>query len=61
MGAEQGLGVYMQASKNAFRTELVFGAILVTTLLTLLMFIGVALLERAAMPWRRPSQSEVEW
>jgi len=61
VGAEQGLGVYMQASKNAFRTELVFGAILVTTLLTLALFVIVALLERAAMPWRRPSQSEVEW
>jgi len=61
VGAEQGLGVYMQASKNAFRTELVFGAILVTTLLTLALFVGVALLERAAMPWRRPSQSEVDW
>jgi len=61
VGAEQGLGVYMQASKNAFRTELVFGAILVTTLLTLALFVGVALLERLAMPWRRPSQSEVDW
>jgi ABC-type nitrate/sulfonate/bicarbonate transport system permease component len=61
VGAEQGLGVYMQASKNAFRTELVFGAILVTTLLTLALFVIVALLERLAMPWRRPSQSEVDW
>lgn len=61
VGAEQGLGVYMQASKNAFRTELVFGAILVTTLLTLALFVIVALLERLATPWRRPSDSEVGW
>jgi ABC-type nitrate/sulfonate/bicarbonate transport system permease component len=61
VGAEQGLGVYMQASKNAFRTELVFGAILVTTLLTLALFIAVTLLERACMPWRRPTQTEVGW
>lgn len=61
VGAEQGLGVYMQASKNAFRTELVFGAILVTTLLTLALFAIVSTLERLAMPWRRPSQSEVNW
>jgi ABC-type nitrate/sulfonate/bicarbonate transport system permease component len=61
VGAEQGLGVYMQASKNAFRTELVFGAIIVTTLLTLILFVIVGLLERVAMPWRRPSQSEVDW
>jgi ABC-type nitrate/sulfonate/bicarbonate transport system permease component len=61
VGAEQGLGVYMQASKNAFRTELVFGAILVTTVLTLALFLAVVLLERLAMPWRRPPQSEVGW
>jgi ABC-type nitrate/sulfonate/bicarbonate transport system permease component len=61
VGAEQGLGVYMQASKNAFRTELVFGAILLTTLLTLVLFLAVVLLERLAMPWRRPPQSEVGW
>jgi len=61
VGAEQGLGVYMQESKNAFRTELVFGAILVTTVLTLALFVIVALLERLAMPWRRPGQSEVDW
>ncbi|HEX7609775.1 MAG TPA: ABC transporter permease [Solirubrobacteraceae bacterium] len=61
VGAEQGLGVYMQASKNAFRTELVFGAILVTTLLTLALFLAVVALERLAMPWRRPPQSEVGW
>jgi ABC-type nitrate/sulfonate/bicarbonate transport system permease component len=61
VGAEQGLGVYMQASKNALRTELVFGAILVTTLLTLALFVTVTLLERLAMPWRRPSQREVDW
>ncbi len=61
VGAEQGLGVYMQASEHALRTELVFGAILLTTLLTLALFVAVALLERVAMPWRRPGQSEVDW
>ena len=30
VGAQQGLGVYMTTSKNAFRTDLVFGAVLVT-------------------------------
>ena len=32
-----------------------------TTLLTLALFIAVALLERACMPWRRPAQTEVGW
>ncbi len=61
VGAQQGLGVYMQAAKNAFRTELVFGAIIATTLLTLALFVIVTVLERLAMPWRRPTQSEVDW
>ena len=54
VGGTQGLGVYMQVSKNNFRTELVFGAIIATTLLTLALFLVVAGLERAALPWRRP-------
>ena len=58
VGAEQGLGVYLTASKNALRTDLVFGATLVTALLTLGLFAVVALLEKAAMPWRRPVSTE---
>ena len=54
VGAQQGLGVYMTTSKNAFRTDLVFGAVIVTALLTLLLFGVIVLLERLAMPWRRP-------
>ena len=49
VGAEQGLGVYMQASEHALRTELVFGAILLTTLLTLILFIVVV---AAGTHWR---------
>lgn len=55
VGAQEGLGVYMTTAKNAFRTDLVFGAILVTALLTLSLFGLVALLERLAMPWRLPA------
>jgi len=61
VGGVQGLGVYMQASKNNFRTELVFGAIIATTLLTLALFLVVAGLERFALPWRRPARSEDGW
>jgi ABC-type nitrate/sulfonate/bicarbonate transport system permease component len=55
VGAQQGLGVYMTTAKNAFRTDLVFGAVVVTSVLTLLLFLVVVLLERLAMPWRRPA------
>jgi ABC-type nitrate/sulfonate/bicarbonate transport system permease component len=61
VGAQQGLGVYMTTTKNAFRTDLVFGAVLVTALLTLILFAIVALAERLALPWRTPAQSDVSW
>jgi ABC-type nitrate/sulfonate/bicarbonate transport system permease component len=61
VGAQQGLGVYMTTSKNAFRTDLVFGAVLVTAALTLLLFGLVVLLERLAMPWRRPAEVAARW
>lgn len=61
VGAEQGLGVYMTGAKNALRTDLVFGAVAVTALLTLALFGLVALAERLAMPWRRPAQVEADW
>jgi ABC-type nitrate/sulfonate/bicarbonate transport system permease component len=61
VGAQQGLGVYMTTSKNAFRTDLVFGAVFVTALLTLALFAIVTLLERLAMPWRRPAEADVRW
>jgi ABC-type nitrate/sulfonate/bicarbonate transport system permease component len=54
VGAQQGLGVYMIAAKNAAPalTDLVFGAVFVTALLTCALFLVVALLQRLAMPWR---------
>lgn len=61
VGAEQGLGVYMQASERAVRTELVFGAVIVTALLTLALFGIVGILERLATPWRRPGEAEGSW
>jgi ABC-type nitrate/sulfonate/bicarbonate transport system permease component len=61
VGAQQGLGVYMTTSKNAFRTDLVFGAVFVTAALTLLLFGVVVLLERLAMPWRRPVEIDAQW
>jgi ABC-type nitrate/sulfonate/bicarbonate transport system permease component len=61
VGAAQGLGVYMTTAKNAFRTDLVFGAVLVTALLTLLLFGLVALLERLATPYRAPAREDASW
>jgi ABC-type nitrate/sulfonate/bicarbonate transport system permease component len=49
----------MTTAKNAFRTDLVFGAVVVTALLTLLLFRLVTLVERLAMPWRPPPERGV--
>ena len=61
VGAVQGLGVYTTAAKGAFRTDLVFGAVLVTAGLTLVLFGVVAVLERLALPYRRPQATQEGW
>lgn len=60
VGAYEGLGIWMQISKNAFRTDLVFGAIFITAILSIALFLLVYLLARLAIPWyyasrQRPS------
>jgi ABC-type nitrate/sulfonate/bicarbonate transport system permease component len=53
VGAESGLGIYMQISKNGRRTDLVLAAVVVTALLSLLLYGLVALLERVVLRWER--------
>jgi ABC-type nitrate/sulfonate/bicarbonate transport system permease component len=50
-GATNGLGIWMQLSKNAFRTDLVFGAIAISALVSVLLFVIVAGVGRLVMPW----------
>jgi ABC-type nitrate/sulfonate/bicarbonate transport system permease component len=50
-GAYDGLGIWMSQSKNAFRTDLVFGAIGICALISIVLFVAVALVARFAMPW----------
>lgn len=51
VGAYQGLGIYMQTSANSHAIVLVFAAIVVTAVLSLLLFGLVSLVERIALPW----------
>jgi len=55
VGAEKGLGIYMQREANSFATVQVFAAILVTAALSLLLFGLVSLIERIALPWYHSS------
>jgi ABC-type nitrate/sulfonate/bicarbonate transport system permease component len=47
----------MQLSQNAFRTDLVFAAILLSALLSVALFWLVSLLERLVIPWYRASRA----
>lgn len=57
-GATSGLGVYMMAAKNAFRTDLVLAAVFVSSALTLVLFAVVAIVGRLAVPWLRIEQGK---
>jgi ABC-type nitrate/sulfonate/bicarbonate transport system permease component len=56
VGAVNGLGIWMILSKNLFRTDLVFGAILLTAVLTLGLWLLVGLVERLSIPWYREAR-----
>ena len=51
VGAYEGLGIWMQLSQNAFRTDLVFGAVLLAATLSIALFALVSIAERAVIPW----------
>ena len=56
VGAVNGLGIWMILSKNLFRTDLVFGAILITAVLTLGLWLLVGVAERLTIPWYREAR-----
>lgn len=58
VGAREGLGIWMQLSQNAFRTDLVFGAIVVTAALSLALYAAIVILERMTVPWAPGIRSE---
>lgn len=51
VGARQGLGIYMSVQKNAFRTDLVLAAVVVTALMSIALYLSTYLIERAVIPW----------
>ena len=58
VGATQGLGIWMQLSQNSFRTDLVFGAILLTSIVSLALYALVGLAERLVVPWARSARDD---
>jgi ABC-type nitrate/sulfonate/bicarbonate transport system permease component len=61
VGASRGLGILLQTAKNSYRTDLVFGMILTTALLSLSLYGLVVLIERLAIPWSRIGAAERQW
>ncbi len=56
VGAVDGLGIWIVLSKNLFRTDLVFAAILVTAFLTIVLWVLVGVAERLVIPWHREAR-----
>src|SRR5207342_3790290 len=51
VGATEGLGIWMKLSQNSFRTDLVFAAMLLTAIISLLLYALVGVIERLVVPW----------
>lgn len=61
VGGSTGLGLYLLRSKNALRTDQVFVAMVITTLLSIGLFAIVAIAERAVLPWYYTAQRSEQW
>jgi ABC-type nitrate/sulfonate/bicarbonate transport system permease component len=61
VGGSAGLGVYMMRSKNALATDQVFVGMLITTLLSIGLFLIGALIERISLPWYYSAQRAEQW
>jgi ABC-type nitrate/sulfonate/bicarbonate transport system permease component len=61
VGGSSGLGLYLLRSKNALRTDQVFVAMLITTLLSIGLFALVYVVERAALPWYHSAERSERW
>ena len=61
VGGTGGLGLYMLRSKNALATDQVFVAIVVTSAISIGLFVLVYLIERLALPWYHTQSREQAW
>jgi ABC-type nitrate/sulfonate/bicarbonate transport system permease component len=61
VGGSAGLGLYMLRSKNALATDQVFVAIVVTSVISIALYLLVFAIERAALPWYHTTQRDEQW
>jgi NitT/TauT family transport system permease protein len=51
VGSENGLGYLILVSTSQSRTPLAFGSLVLLTLMSIVLYYGIALIERIAVPW----------
>jgi ABC-type nitrate/sulfonate/bicarbonate transport system permease component len=56
VGAVNGLGIYMSLEKNALRTDLVLAAVIITALISVILYGLTFVIQNAVMPWYRRSR-----
>jgi ABC-type nitrate/sulfonate/bicarbonate transport system permease component len=61
VGGSSGLGLFMLRSKNALATDQVFVAMIITSLLSVVLFMLVYGIERLALPWYYSKQRTEQW
>jgi ABC-type nitrate/sulfonate/bicarbonate transport system permease component len=61
VGASKGLGVFMLRASNSFRTDWVFAAIAISSMLSIALFLAVVVVERLALPWYYTATREERW
>ena len=57
VGGYQGLGIYMQNAAHSYATALVFVVIVITSLLSIVLFGAVAILEYILLPWHKRKEN----
>lgn len=61
VGGSEGLGLYLLRSKNALATDQVFAAMLVTSLLSIALFVLVYFIEHMTLPWYHSAHRKEQW
>jgi ABC-type nitrate/sulfonate/bicarbonate transport system permease component len=61
VGATYGLGILLQYEEKSFRTDLAFGDVIITALLSISLFALVSVIERIALPWYFAAGRERDW
>jgi ABC-type nitrate/sulfonate/bicarbonate transport system permease component len=59
LGGKAGLGVYMLRARHSFALDLVFASILVIVILSIAIFYGITIIQKAIMPWEK-SKEEIK-